>query len=132
MSTEASVIYAEQDNAIVSADGLVTVAAIIETEISETIVIDSDVGLTDAEPEDTVLIVTEAADTPVIVSDDAAVNVIESIETGPQGAPGGGVGAIVSTPNDGEIHLTPKTSSSGAEGTMFYSSADDHVYVAVE
>lgn len=32
----------------------------------------------------------------------------------------------------GEITLTPKVSSSGPEGTMFYNSADDHVYVAVE
>ena len=32
----------------------------------------------------------------------------------------------------GEIHLTPKTSSTGAEGTMFYDSDDDHVYVATE
>ncbi len=28
-----------------------------------------------------------------------------------------------------EIRLTPKISSSGAEGTMFYCSADGHVYV---
>lgn len=39
---------------------------------------------------------------------------------------------IVATPNDGEVHLTPKASSSGAEGTMFYNDADDHVYVATE
>lgn len=31
-----------------------------------------------------------------------------------------------------EITLTPKTSSSGPEGTMFYSSDDDHVYVGTE
>lgn len=31
-----------------------------------------------------------------------------------------------------EIRLTPKASSSGAEGTMFYDSDDDHVYVATE
>lgn len=29
-----------------------------------------------------------------------------------------------------EILLTPKASSSGAEGTLFYDSDDDHVYVA--
>lgn len=31
-----------------------------------------------------------------------------------------------------EILLTPKVSSTGAEGTMFYDSDDDHVYVATE
>jgi hypothetical protein len=31
-----------------------------------------------------------------------------------------------------EITLTPKTSSSGPEGTIFYDSDDDHVYVATE
>lgn len=31
-----------------------------------------------------------------------------------------------------EILLTPKASSSGAEGTLFYDSDDDHVYVATE
>ena len=31
-----------------------------------------------------------------------------------------------------EIRLTPKTSSTGAEGTMFYDSDDDHVYVGTE
>jgi len=31
-----------------------------------------------------------------------------------------------------EIRLIPKASSSGAEGTMFYDSDDDHVYVATE
>lgn len=31
-----------------------------------------------------------------------------------------------------EIRLTPKLSSSGAEGTIFYSSSDDHVYVGTE
>ena len=31
-----------------------------------------------------------------------------------------------------EITLTPKASSSGAEGTIFYCSDDDHVYVATE
>ena len=33
---------------------------------------------------------------------------------------------------DGEVHLTPKVSSSGAEGTMFYDSDDNHIYVATE
>ncbi len=31
-----------------------------------------------------------------------------------------------------EILLTPKASSTGAEGTLFYDSDDDHVYVATE
>lgn len=33
---------------------------------------------------------------------------------------------------EGELRLTPKSSSSGPEGTMFYDSDDDHVYVATE
>lgn len=44
----------------------------------------------------------------------------------------GGVMPEIANPNDGEVHLTPKSSSSGAEGTMFYNDADDHVYVATE
>ena len=32
----------------------------------------------------------------------------------------------------GEIKLIPKTSSSGAEGTIFYDSDDNHIYVATE
>jgi len=39
-----------------------------------------------------------------------------------------GVGSIEA----GEVKLTPKSSSTGVEGTMFYSSDDDHVYVATE
>lgn len=31
-----------------------------------------------------------------------------------------------------EIRLTPKASSSGPEGTMFYASVDNHVYVGTE
>lgn len=31
-----------------------------------------------------------------------------------------------------ELYLTPKVSSTGAEGTMFYDSDDDHVWVATE
>ena len=41
-------------------------------------------------------------------------------------------GITIATPNDGEVHLTPKASSTGAEGTMFYDSDDDHVWVATE
>ena len=41
--------------------------------------------------------------------------------------------AAISDPNDGEVHLTPKAASAtGAEGVMFYNSADDHVYVGTE
>jgi len=32
----------------------------------------------------------------------------------------------------GEIQLVPKAASTGPEGTMFYASDDDHVYVATE
>jgi len=32
----------------------------------------------------------------------------------------------------GEVKLTPKASSNGAEGTMYYDSDDDHVYIATE
>lgn len=57
------------------------------------------------------------------------------------GAEGSGViggdltvtGAIdVGSIETGEILLTPKTSSSGVEGTIYYDSDDDHVYVATE
>jgi len=34
--------------------------------------------------------------------------------------------------SDGELHLTPKASSTGAEGTLFYCSEDDSVYVGTE
>lgn len=32
----------------------------------------------------------------------------------------------------GEVRLTPKASSSGPEGTMFYCDADDHFYGGTE
>lgn len=38
----------------------------------------------------------------------------------------------IGTPNDGELHLTPKSSSTGAEGTVYYDSDDNYVYVATE
>jgi hypothetical protein len=44
---------------------------------------------------------------------------------GDKGDPGEGV-------IDGEIHLTPKAASSGPEGTIFYASADNSVYVGTE
>jgi len=34
--------------------------------------------------------------------------------------------------NPDEIHLTPKASSSGPEGTIFYCSSDNSVYVGTE
>jgi len=34
--------------------------------------------------------------------------------------------------DEGAIRLTPRVSSAGAEGTIFYDSDDDHVYVATE
>jgi hypothetical protein len=43
----------------------------------------------------------------------------------------GGTGDIA-TPDDGELHLTPKAASTGAEGTIFYCSDDDCVYVGTE
>lgn len=53
--------------------------------------------------------------TPVIVEDERS-----------------GVNPDIANPDDGEVHLTPKSSSSGAEGTMFYNDLDNHVYVATE
>ena len=36
------------------------------------------------------------------------------------------------TPTFGEVRLTPKASSDGPEGTIFYDSDDNHVYVGTE
>jgi hypothetical protein len=45
----------------------------------------------------------------------------------------GGVWEVVSEPFEfSEIVLTPKASSSGAEGTIFYCSGDKSVYVGVQ
>jgi hypothetical protein len=41
----------------------------------------------------------------------------------------GGTGDIA-TPDDGELHLTPKSASTGVRGTVFFSSDDDYLYVA--
>jgi hypothetical protein len=38
----------------------------------------------------------------------------------------------ITFPDDGELHLTPKASSNGAEGTIFYCGDDNAVYVGVE
>jgi hypothetical protein len=45
---------------------------------------------------------------------------------------GGGELPDIGNPNDGEVHLTPKASSTGVEGTIFYCSDDNHIYVGVE
>jgi hypothetical protein len=37
----------------------------------------------------------------------------------------------ISTPDDGELHLTPKVGSTGAIGTVFFSGDDEHLYVGV-
>jgi hypothetical protein len=49
--------------------------------------------------------------------------------TGPAG-PAGPAGADGAGITDGELHLTPKASSTGSEGTVFYDSDDDHLWVA--
>lgn len=50
--------------------------------------------------------------------------------------PSAGVGdmtkAVYDPQDEGAIRLTPRASSTGAEGTIFYNSADDHVYVGTE
>lgn len=64
--------------------------------------------------------------TPTIIP-----SIIRERETGPQGVqgPAGPAGSGVT---DGEVRMTPKSSSTGPEGTMFYCSDDDHVWVATE
>jgi hypothetical protein len=55
------------------------------------------------------------------------VEVIERIltsERGPQGPSG--------SQDLDEIHLFPKSSSNGPEGTVFYCNDDNHVYVGTE
>jgi len=42
------------------------------------------------------------------------------------------VNTVEGIATSGEVRLTPKSSSSGPEGTMFYDSDDDHVYVGTE
>ena len=48
----------------------------------------------------------------------------------------GGVGdmtkAVYDVEDEGAIRLTPRTSSDGPEGTMFYDSVDKCIYVGVE
>ena len=79
---------------------------------------------------DTVIVIQSVAETVSTVQTEAVVAqnpvpvVIEDES--------GGVMPDIANPDDGEVHLTPKASSSGAEGTMFYNSNDDHVYVATE
>lgn len=51
----------------------------------------------------------------------------------PESVPAGSEAATISTPDDGEVHLTPKAASvTGARGVMYFNSADDHVYVGAE
>ena len=54
--------------------------------------------------------------------------------SGPKGDKGdpGESDALIATPNDGELHLTPKASSTGPEGTVFYCNADKYLYVGVD
>jgi len=40
--------------------------------------------------------------------------------------------AVYDPQNEGAIRLTPISSSSGAKGTIYYDSDDDHVWVATE
>lgn len=42
------------------------------------------------------------------------------------------VNTVEGIATDGEVHLTPKASSTGPEGTIFYDSEDNCVYVGVE
>ena len=79
---------------------------------------------------DTVIVIQSVAETIQTVQTEAVVaqnpvHVVIEDESG-------GVMPDIANPDDGEVHLTPKASSSGAEGTMFYNSNDDHVYVATE
>ncbi|MFZ4436814.1 MAG: hypothetical protein ACOYOS_00140 [Syntrophales bacterium] len=59
---------------------------------------------------------------------------IREKDTGPQGPRGiqGPVGPAGNGVVDGEVVLTPKSSSQGPEGTIFYCVDDKFVYVGVE
>jgi hypothetical protein len=83
---------------------------------------------------ETNIIIEDSVPDVIVSPEEGPVTVIESIETGPPGPPGeDGVGVgIITTPDDGEVHLTPKASSTGVEGTIFYCSTDNQVYVATE
>jgi hypothetical protein len=61
----------------------------------------------------------------------ADTTVQKALETLDDMVVSGATGAIA-TPDDGEVHLTPKASSTGAEGTIFYCSDDNQIYVATE
>lgn len=56
----------------------------------------------------------------------------QSIDINPSAGGGDMTKAVYDPEDEGAIRLTPRTSSSGAEGTIFYDSDDDHVYVATE
>ena len=51
---------------------------------------------------------------------------------GDKGDPGTGSLPAIGDPDDGELHLTPKASSTGPEGTVFYCNADKYLYVGVD
>lgn len=79
---------------------------------------------------DTVIVIQSVAETIQTVQTEAVVaqNPVHVVIEDESGV----VMPDIANPDDGEVHLTPKASSSGAEGTMFYNSNDDHVYVATE
>lgn len=104
---------------------------------------------------DNVIIQVTPADPVVVIErEEPEVTVIESIESGPQGPPGDdGMGATPGTNNGDilrwnsvtsqwevvsepfvfdEIQLTPKASSTGPEGTVYFCSLDKYIYVAVD
>jgi hypothetical protein len=61
----------------------------------------------------------------VTVTDDAGTDTTTVTVPGTAGGTG-----VIATPDDGELHLTPKAASTGARGTVFFSSDDDYLYVA--
>lgn len=70
-----------------------------------------------------------------VISDDLTNIVVVGRNLVPSIDGGGRLGTILLKwleAHVGEITLTPKASSSGPEGTMFYDSDDDHVWVATE
>lgn len=131
-NNEAEVIYTDNVSVIVSESEPEINVIITAEDVPEEVVPDVDTSVIYAN--DVAVVITEEEPTVQVVSEEEdEVTVIESIEAGPQGPPGiiGGLPEIAD-PDDGEVHLTPKASSSGAEGTIFYCMTDDSVYVGVE
>jgi hypothetical protein len=92
---------------------------------------EADVILTESDTEATIITTADAV--AEVVTEESSVSIVETISVGPQGPSGlpgpaghDGFGLV-----DGELHLTPKNSSTGPEGTIFYCT-DKYVYVAVE